>query len=156
MSLINMPITANEVSDFKARWERRVDAVRIKPPRNWDGSSTRINTIVGLKDMRPNQAPCSWLWTSLVVLWDGRVVPCCMDYDAKAVLGNIKAQSLAEIFNAEPMQALRRLHVEGRVNESSLCRGCSAPTGLDGPWAKVIGITSQVASFLSAHTQAAK
>lgn len=133
MSLINMPLTRTEIEAFKARWRSRVDAIRIKPPRNWDGSSERINRLVDLSSLRPIEHPCYWLWSSMVILWDGRVVPCCMDYDGKAVLGNIREKSLDEIFNDAPMQALRRLHTQGRVCESELCRGCSAPTALRGP-----------------------
>lgn len=132
MSLINMPMTEHEIKVFKNRWKSRVDSIRIKPPRNWDGSSERINQMMDLSDTRPVDKPCYWLWSSMVILWDGRVVPCCMDYDAKYVLGNIREKSLEDIFNDEPMQKLRRLHVEGRVSESSLCRGCSAPTKAEG------------------------
>ncbi|MCF6237888.1 MAG: SPASM domain-containing protein [Candidatus Marinimicrobia bacterium] len=139
MSLINMPMTESEVDAFRHRWEGKVDLIRIKPPRNWDGSSVRINEIMNLTDTRSPGNPCYWLWSSMVILWDGRVVPCCMDYDAKHVLGNIKEKSLEQIFNDEPMQALRQLHVEGRVSESALCRGCSAPTKVDGALMNLAG-----------------
>jgi radical SAM protein with 4Fe4S-binding SPASM domain len=143
MSIINLPMTQAEIAAFRGRWEKRVDAVRIKPARNWDGSSERINGLVNIRPLRPPESPCSWLWTSLVVLWDGRVVPCCMDYDAKAVLGNVNDKTLEQIFNDEPMRALRRQHVEGRVNESALCRGCAWPTTLDSPLARGISNVMQ-------------
>jgi len=144
MSLINMPMTRGEMKDFERQWADRVDAIRFKPPRNWDGSSKRINSLVHLTDRRQNLGPCSWLWSSLVVLWDGRVVPCCMDYDGKAVLGNIKDKPLSEIFNDRPIQELRRLHLEGRVSESRLCRGCSAPTEIKGPLSEIAASAGEV------------
>jgi radical SAM protein with 4Fe4S-binding SPASM domain len=129
MSLIDMPMTHNEVEKFKNNWTPRVESVRIKAARNWDGSSDRINQLVDVPGKRKETQPCFWLWSKFVILWDGRVVPCCMDYDAKYVLGNVKEKSLQEIFNDKPIQELRRLHIEGKVFESELCRGCSAPTG---------------------------
>ncbi len=137
ISLIDMPATHAEVDAFKRTWEGRVDAIRIKAARNWDGTSDRINRMVAIPGVRGQDKPCLWLWTSMVVLWDGRVVPCCMDYDAKVVLGDVHKKSLKDIYNDEPMRELRRLHVEGRVSESPLCRGCSAPTSLNGSWLRL-------------------
>lgn len=139
MSLINMPMTRSEIQTFKRRWEKRVDAIRIKPPRNWDGSSERINALVDLSDQRLIDKPCFWLWSSMVILWDGRAVPCCMDYDAKSLLGNIRDKTLAEIFNDSPIRTLRELHVQNRVQASALCRGCSAPTQVSGLMPNLLG-----------------
>lgn len=133
MSLIDMPATNADIVAFKQYWEKRVDAVRIKLAGTWDGSSERINTMVQ-SDINPStRLPCAWLWFAIVILWDGRVVPCCIDYDAKAVLGYLQEQSLEEIFNGVSMQALRRLHLEDRVSESSLCHGCSSLLRLNHP-----------------------
>jgi radical SAM protein with 4Fe4S-binding SPASM domain len=65
----------------------------------------------------------------MVVLWDGRVVPCCYDYDGKYVLGDLRQNTLAEIFNEAPMRELRRALREGRAEDVSLCRTC--PRGAD-------------------------
>lgn len=130
LQLVNMPMMKSEIKGYKQRWASQVDEIRIKPPRNWDGSSERINNLVGMEDSRQDKTPCFLLWNSLVVLWDGRVVPCCMDYDAKYVLGNIKEKSIDEIFNDEPLRKLRELHMTERVAESELCRGCNAPAGI--------------------------
>ena len=141
MSLIDMPLTKGEISEFIRRWSPKVDNVRIKPPRNWDGSSNRINELVSIPGQHSSGYPCSRLWTSLVVLWDGRVVPCCMDFDAKVVLGNMKEKTLAEIFNDRPMQALRAVHANAEVCKSDLCRGCSSPTRIQGHWLPLAGLS---------------
>lgn len=125
LSMIEMAGTEGEIGEFRDFWQKRVDAVRIKRVKNWDGSVDRINEIA-LKDFRPLDAPpCSWLWDRMVVLWDGRVVPCCYDYDGKYVLGNLRDRTLKQIFNDQPMRELRKLHAAGRAHESSLCQGCA-------------------------------
>jgi len=125
ISMIEMAGTEGEIGEFREFWQKRVDAIRIKRVGNWDGSVDRVNEIA-LKDFRPPDAPpCSWLWDRMVVLWDGRVVPCCYDYDGKYVLGNLRERTLKQIFNDQPMRELRKLHAAGRADESSLCRGCA-------------------------------
>jgi radical SAM protein with 4Fe4S-binding SPASM domain len=124
MSCIALPGTQAEVDEFRAYWQPRVDAVRIKPADTWDGSSERINTIVADRQYPVGGGICGWPWQSVVVLWDGRVVPCCYDFDGKYVLGDLRRNTLAEIFNDAPMQALRRQLREGRGGEVALCRTC--------------------------------
>ena len=55
----------------------------------------------------------------LVVLSDGSVVPCCVDYDANLVVGDAKTQTLNEIINSKKMEALRINNVD------SFCNYCS-------------------------------
>jgi len=124
MSCLSLPGTRAETEEFRAYWTARVDAVRIKRADGWDGSSDRINEIVADFQYAVGRSVCGWPWQSVVVLWDGRVVPCCFDFDGKYVLGDLRQKSLAEIFNDEPMQELRRLLRERRASEVNLCRTC--------------------------------
>lgn len=77
---------------------------------------------------RPTSPPlrlfCAYPWRSVVVLWDGRVVPCCRDADAALVLGDLKTQSLAEIWRGEAAEALREVHREGRFPPGHPCGSC--------------------------------
>jgi radical SAM protein with 4Fe4S-binding SPASM domain len=124
MSCLSLPGTQSDLEEFRTYWQSRVEAVRIKPADGWDGSSDRINTIVADSQYPVGGSICGWPWQSMVVLWDGRVVPCCYDYDGKYVLGDLRQKSLAQIFNDEPMKELRRLLGEGRAGDVALCRTC--------------------------------
>lgn len=44
----------------------------------------------------------------VVAHWDGRVLPCCGAYSDKETLGDLTTQTLAEVWNGEPMKAVRR------------------------------------------------
>lgn len=78
---------------------------------------------------QPNGAPlrylCSYPFRSVVVLWDGRVVPCCRDDDAKLVLGDLREQSLFQIWSGPAARELRRRHRRGDFFEGHLCHGCA-------------------------------
>ena len=76
----------------------------------------------------PRVHNCKFLWESVVIAWDGRVVPCCFDYDAKMVLGDLKRSSLAEIWNSPAYVELRRAELEGR-NCNPLCANCADAPG---------------------------
>ena len=63
-----------------------------------------------------------------MVTWDGRVVPCCFDFDAKVVLGDLKTQTMEEIWNGPAYIELRKAELEGR-NRSELCANCNQAPG---------------------------
>ena len=45
----------------------------------------------------------------VAVCWDGRVVPCCRDFDARYVLGDPNHSTLLEVWNGVNMVKLRHL-----------------------------------------------
>lgn len=98
-------------------------------------------TMLDSKDFRAapyghNFYPCNWLWKSLAVCWDGRVATCCGDFGPAEVFGDLREQSLLDVWNGEQMVRIRRLHREKSLKELPLCRGCDAPWQPDGPrWA---------------------
>jgi radical SAM protein with 4Fe4S-binding SPASM domain len=57
----------------------------------------------------PAETLCDAPYTSAGILWDGTVVPCCLDYNGTIPLGNINKQSFMEIWNGEPMNELRAM-----------------------------------------------
>lgn len=116
---IYMEATENEVSAFREMWTLPgVDAVRIRQVTYSGEKGSKF-------DNTTKNRPCYWLWSNPHVKWDGTVVPCCQDVDAKHALGNVKDAPLDEIWNSEKMQKMRQLHLDGRAGEIPLCRGCN-------------------------------
>lgn len=66
---------------------------------------------------------CEFPWTSLSVMSNGVVVPCTQDYNAEMAMGNIKEQSLTDIWNGEKYAALRRAHIKGDFPQGFKCNG---------------------------------
>lgn len=94
-------------------------------PHGWAGVMQE-NGVVEAQPYGPNYHPCNWLWKSMAIYWDGRVASCCADFTGEQVVGDVKTQSLREIWNSPALVTLRRLQVEGRYKEASLCSGCDA------------------------------
>ena len=51
---------------------------------------------------------CFYPWTALSVLWDGKAVTCCMDYNGAQEVGDLNSQSVKDIWNGPVLSAIRR------------------------------------------------
>ncbi|NUO08529.1 MAG: SPASM domain-containing protein [Candidatus Brocadia sp.] len=49
---------------------------------------------------------------------------CCANYQGKGIIGDLKENTLAEIWQGNILQKLRRAHLEGRYDEVPLCSKC--------------------------------
>jgi radical SAM protein with 4Fe4S-binding SPASM domain len=67
---------------------------------------------------------CFRMWSSSVITWDGKVVPCCFDKDADFPMGKIPEQSFKEIWNSEPYLAFRDMLLTAG-DKPEMCRQCS-------------------------------
>ncbi len=65
---------------------------------------------------------CSYLWQRLIIEPDGNVYPCF--YNDKLLLGNVKEQTLKQIWDGPKMQFLRTKHSSGRFCEVEECAKC--------------------------------
>jgi radical SAM protein with 4Fe4S-binding SPASM domain len=67
---------------------------------------------------------CWKLWNSCVVTWDGNVVPCCFDKDARYVMGNALTQPIQEIWSNTTYNLFRKKVLQTRKN-IEMCANCS-------------------------------
>lgn len=70
---------------------------------------------------------CWRMWHSCVITWDGQVVPCCFDKDAKHTLGQIGSESFASIWNGPAYANFRSALLRSR-KEIDICANCSEGT----------------------------
>lgn len=70
--------------------------------------------------------PCPWLFSSLIILPDGMVLPCCYAASRLSAMGNLKTQSLSEIWYSKKYLYARSLFMKGsRVPRVPvLCERC--------------------------------
>lgn len=131
---------AHQLNDVKKLAKQYgVDALQIKTAQVYDFETAtdwipekeklsrykRVNGQFVFKNSLLNQ--CWKMWHSAVVTWDGSVVPCCFDKDAKHAMGSLKDQSFREIWNGIPYQHFRKKLFSGR-KEIDICKNCSEGT----------------------------
>lgn len=70
---------------------------------------------------------CPQLYQRLVIGSDGRVLLCSNDEDGLQILGDIREQSVYEIWHGQKLEDIRTLHQNGRFQEIDVCRKCYVP-----------------------------
>ncbi len=67
---------------------------------------------------------CFALWRTAVITWDGKMVPCCFDKDAKYVMGNLDNNSIEEIWKSDHYQEFRKRILDDRM-QNDMCTNCT-------------------------------
>ena len=67
---------------------------------------------------------CWRLWNSIVITWDGKVVPCCYDKDAKYMFERIQNSTLNNIIKNKKFYQFAKTVLTNRQN-IDICRNCN-------------------------------
>lgn len=125
---------------YKLADELGVDEVRLKTAQIYDyeNGSDLLPTIdkyarykkgkdgkYSIKNEMTNH--CWKLWHSCVITWDGAVVPCCFDKDAKHKLGDLKQTSFKELWRGPAYHNFRSAVLKSR-SEIDICKNCTEGT----------------------------
>ena len=70
---------------------------------------------------------CPFTFMYLHFNCDGSVSPCTLDWPRKVDIGNVKYQSVLEIWNGESLKELRTAMLYGKRNCINFCKSCAAP-----------------------------
>lgn len=80
-------------------------------------------------DWLKTKRACRQLWSMLIVSKDGRAVPCCKDLFFELKLGNLKEQSINELWHGERLKTLRLEQIQGQFDRHVICSNCINPPG---------------------------
>ena len=118
--------------------ESRVDArivIPVNPQKDWHSNNRADNlNLSNIKGQKINIAPrhkcpveCvrTKHYHDNVLLPNGDVTLCTMDYGLKHIIGNLLTQSYEEILNGEPLQEIVALNQQEGFSNSTLCRTCT-------------------------------
>ena len=67
------------------------------------------------------------MWHSTVVTWDGLIVPCCFDKDARHQFGNLNEDSFNKIWKNDSYNSFRRALLNSRRG-IDICQNCTEGT----------------------------
>jgi len=113
-----------EIPELIRMWRiEGIDEIRIKK----DEVHNEGSAIPGDNSARPPMKhPCYLLWRGpMYVHYDGTVYPCCYIYPDEPV-GNVRRNTMKEIWNSKEMVALREAHLRGDLSNYQACRNCPA------------------------------
>ncbi len=104
-----------------------VDSITNFQVHSWSGdfAAQMKDNPFFTKMMTNSYYPCSHLWTSMVIRWNGDVVQCCRDLEGDYILGNIKYEPLRDIWNNSKAVALRKMHKNKEYEKIKICKNCT-------------------------------
>ena len=97
--------------------------------RFWSGIADEI-AFLDYKEMKERKKglkfpwACPQLWQRMQVWWDGTILPCNHDDDARLKLGNIEDITIKDAWKSDSLNAVREKHKNGFSHEIPSCDGC--------------------------------
>jgi radical SAM protein with 4Fe4S-binding SPASM domain len=119
-----------EIEAFAASWQDIADSLSVSGLSLYDRISfvekgyVSEAALADIPRRADHEVRCTEPFDRMVVKWDGRVTPCCVDFDAQLVMGNLHRQSVREIWQSETFHALRRTIRTQAYAEIERCRTC--------------------------------
>ncbi len=117
--------------------EMGIDEVRIKSAQLYDYKNGNVlmpenenysryrKQADGTYKMKHKLGNHCWrMWSSSVITWDGKVVPCCFDKDAKHILGTMDSSDSSSIWKSPVYNRFRQSVLRSR-NAIDICKNCS-------------------------------
>jgi radical SAM protein with 4Fe4S-binding SPASM domain len=128
-------LNENENQRFLHLYRHLADECVLEDVMNWSGFEGRDLTLGG-KTVAPYEKKiCPYPFYTMVINANGDVTCCCVDWNKKTKVGNVKEESIKDIWHGARMREFRRMHVEGRAHENEACKNCTvyktSPDNLD-------------------------
>lgn len=103
--------------------ELPIDKFSFIPPHTFGGKIEREKGK-GFRPIGRRYVPCTFLWYSMSIRWDGTVVPCCVDLAGEMPLGDVRKESLLDIWNGHRLADMRMKIANKHYKEIPLCSSC--------------------------------
>lgn len=100
-----------------------VDSYELRHPHSWAGEID-IEGDSSNSMHKPHKIGCGLLMHQLVLLPSGNINVCCTDLNAKGVVGNIKENSLFDIYNSPKRRKWIKLMYQRKKSQIELCKNC--------------------------------
>ena len=141
IKIINAGLTEAEKDTFFHDFSPLCDTCAIENLHGWNnaemrdfslGSEQRSMDGVALSD----KVVCPLPLFALAINCNGTVSICCVDWSHNTVVGDVKTNSLSEIWHGDKLHNFRMMHLEHRRSENPSCRDCTyirtLPDNIDG------------------------
>jgi len=121
VSIINQPLSVNEIKPFVDFWESRVNFVLV---RNLCDEVGLVETQGQEEVVLPERYPCPQFWKRVTINHRGDLRFCVEDWENKGIVANIAERSIKDIWKGQEYELMRKQHLEGRFDEIALCSKC--------------------------------
>jgi radical SAM protein with 4Fe4S-binding SPASM domain len=119
LNIVAQKENEHELQQFAAMWKDQADYI---------GEHFLLSRLGMVDNGRSagESYPCVLPWLEVNVWSNGDVVLCSDDWDGMEVMGNVKNQSILDIWRGEKFRRYRELHQSGKANQVGACSKCSS------------------------------
>ncbi|MEJ2169513.1 MAG: SPASM domain-containing protein, partial [Desulfobacterales bacterium] len=112
----------DELFDIREYWQRRGIPTHTEYVENRANHQSIRAAAVGSEPLRAFSW-CRRLMEQIYVLYDGRMLQCCADWDQRSIMGDLTRQPLADIWYGSRYSQYRRQFLAGDV-QNMICASC--------------------------------
>ncbi|UCF36930.1 MAG: SPASM domain-containing protein [Acidobacteriota bacterium] len=117
ISMVTVDENKHSREQLRREWEG-ADEVRFSVYFNWAGKLEN-------RGRTPNKVNfCERLYHYITILADGRVAMCCFDSEADYSVGDVRTQTIAEVWNSPDFDEKRRWLFNREFDRLKICGGC--------------------------------
>jgi len=127
VNFVKTKFNEHEEEKFIEMWADKVDFVVIQEfqPPELDGDySAFLPSKSDYRGILMNDFHCQQPWQRVLIRSTGEVCPCCAFFSTEISLGNVKENSIHQLWNGMEMRTLRKLHKDGNYTENPWCKKC--------------------------------
>ncbi len=110
------------LDDIRAFWDKRGVTIHLNQMEN-RGTHDKITTNKISANKLSSFRWCNRLFRQAYVLYDGRLVQCCADWEQTKIMGDLSKDSLKDIWNGKGYIDYRQKFLDGDL-KGSICRTC--------------------------------
>jgi len=121
ITMVRTKAIEKELPEIMAYWKARGVRVNVRPLEN-RARKEIAPTGLNPKTWKPFSF-CNRLFEQAYILYNGDVVLCCVDWERNTILGNLRKQSLKEIWNSPRFLEIRKRYIAGDL-KGLLCQKC--------------------------------
>ena len=149
VTIIDMKPTKDEILGFVKYWSNLADKVDVNHYNTWGGTQDELN----YDDDHQNDKhrgklsestktsfdfACTHPWEEMVIGADGRVGLCCLDHELNEQVGDVKENTIQEIWQGEIINEYRHKQLNLDYKSIASCKDCNAHTYQSNKlWAKL-------------------
>ena len=120
--MVDAAQTHDEIPEARRYWNKRGIKLYVEPVENRVNHKNIRESAVGVDRLRAFSW-CRRLMEQIYVLYDGRMVQCCADWEQQSIVGDLTKDSLADIWFGDRYSGYRRRFAAGDVR-GMICECC--------------------------------
>jgi len=120
--MVDSAQTHDEISRSRQYWQDRRIKLYVEPVENRADQQNIRKTAISAQKLKAFSW-CRRLMEQIYILYDGRMVQCCADWEQQSVMGDLTRDRLADIWHGRHYSSYRSRFAEGDV-KGMICQCC--------------------------------